>query len=218
MVQKKRGGSNELSAQELRICKTLDMFMRYSSDVNKNNKAHLQEILSNCDKTTKEDCLVSNYIKTDDWYHFTEKMRGLRFGKGDFMGEMRRTKSILNEQTENLESEIEKLQNQLIINKYLSKNIFSDNLLVDGNDQALFENMINNRVENQFKSDCDICNDKNFWQDLIENDEWKDLDDDAFDRKLYTLYCDYCSGHLEDPINSFKHCDKVRAMNEENKK
>jgi len=211
MVQKKRGGSNELSPEVIRVCKTLDMFLRQSSEVGKHNRSLLMEILSNCDKTTKEDCVVTNYIKSDDWHHFTDKMRGLRFGKGDFMGEMRRKKSILNEQTENLEVEIEKLQNQVIINKYLSQNIFSDSLLVDGNEQAVFENMINNLSENRFKTDCEMCNDKNYWQSVL--DEMKELGEEAFDRKIYTTYCDYCSNYAETPVTSFEQCERLRALN-----
>ena len=46
MVYQKRGGAAELKPEEKRMCKTLDMFMRYSSDVDKNNKSHLMEILS----------------------------------------------------------------------------------------------------------------------------------------------------------------------------
>ena len=211
MVYEKLGGNDELSPEEKRMCKTLDHFIRYSSDVDKKNKSLLMEILSNCDKLTKEDCLVSNYIKNDDWYIFTEKMRGYHHKKQDFMGEMRKTKEILKEQNENLAEQIEKLENQIIINKHLSENIFSDSLLVDGNDTEAFENMIKHRMKYQFKTDCEMCNDKHYWQSVL--DEMKELGEEAFDRKIYTMYCDYCSNYDETPVTSFEQCERLRAMN-----
>ena len=212
MVYQKLGGNDELSPEVKRMCKTLDLFIAHSKKVDKHNKTLLMEILSNCDKITKEDCLASNYIKTDDWHNFTENMRREHFDKkGDFMGEMRRAKSILNEQTENLEVEIEKLQNQVIINKYLFKNIFSDSLLVDGNEQAVFENLINNLTENKFKSDCGICDDRAYWQSAL--DEMKELGDEAFNRKIYTAYCETCSNYDKEPVTSFEDCERTSAMN-----
>jgi len=203
-------GGADLSPEEKRICKTLDMFIEHSSKVNKNNKVHLEEILSNCDKITKEDCLVTNYVKKDDWYKFIEQMRGRYHKNEDFIGEMKRTKSILEEQNGNLEQQKEQLENQIIINNHLLKNVFSDKLLVKGNEKEVFENMYTHRTDRLFKTDCEMCDDKNYWQSVL--DEMKDLGEEAFDQKLYLTYCDYCKDYDEDPVTSFKYCDRVRDM------
>ena len=200
--KKQYGG---LSEDEVKICKNMDSLIRSANKNNKYLKPSLVEILNNCENLTKENCVLGNYFKSNEWYKYTDYIRGLYHNnKGmiqkmkDKMEEMQEENYKLEEQIEQLQKQIEPLQKQITINKHLSEHIFNSNILFEGNEEETFKTMLTHGNKYINNNDCEICDDKNYWESVVEELSADNISDEEFNKKLVDVFKNYCDNYDEE--------------------
>jgi hypothetical protein len=190
--KKSRKQSGGLSEDEKKICKNLDNLIRSANKNDKDLKPTLVEILNKCDKLTKEHCIVSNYFKSDEWYKYTDYIRGLYQNKKGMIQKMKDKMEEMQEENYKLEEQIEQLQKQLTINKHLAEHIFNSNILFEGNEDETFKTMLTHGTEYMFNNDCEVCDDKNYWESVVEELSADNISDEEFNKKLVDVFKNYC--------------------------
>ena len=196
--KKSRKQSGGLSEDEVKICKNMDSLIRSASKNDKDLKPSLVEILNKCDKLTKENCIVSNYFKSDEWYKYTDYIRGLYHNKKGMIQKMKDKMEEMHEENITIEEQIEQLQKKMTINKNLLENIFNSNILFEGNEEETFKKMLTHGNEYMFNNDCEICDDKNYWESVVEELSADNISDEDFNTKLVDVFKNYCDKYDEE--------------------
>jgi len=91
------------------------------------------------------DDFVINYLKSDEWGKYTDYIQELYENKKEIIQEMKDKMQKLHEENKKIKEQISELEEKMIINNYLSEYIFNSNILIEGNDDEIFQNMIKYR-------------------------------------------------------------------------
>lgn len=160
--KKQYGG--DLDENEIQLCKNLDLFIKKTGVTEAEIKADLGNRLKNCNTLDKDNCVIMNYLNSDEWYKITDQLR-----KQFFSNDL---KSAMETQKEQLETQITELQNQILINKYLLANVFNATTINKAAEEA-FKEVLNlkNNINEKFQVDCGICSQQEIWNEIVQEAE-----------------------------------------------
>lgn len=118
------------------------------------------------DSSIEENSIITDYLKSDEWVKYTYNIGELYHDKKEMIDKMKDKMIEIDKENIKIEEQIEQLEKQLMINKYLSENIFNNSILFEGNEDEIYKIIITYRNKYFDTNDDIVCNDKN----VVEND------------------------------------------------
>jgi hypothetical protein len=161
-LKRQYGGS--LDENETKMCENLELFLQKTGVTEAELKADLGNILKNCNTLDKDNCVITNYLNSDEWYNITNQLR-----KGFQSNNL---KSAMETQMTQLQTQITELQNQILINKYLLANVFNETTMNKAPEEAFTEVLnLKKGTNDKFQLDCGICSQQELWNEFVAEAE-----------------------------------------------
>jgi hypothetical protein len=172
--RKSRRQYGGLDADETKFCPTFEMFVN-QLDEDYNLKGSFANINKNCETLDGDECAGLDYINSDEWYAYTDKLRGAYHNSGNLRPTFKAKMSEILEENEAIVEQIgklEKLQQKKVVNDYLLKHIFNEEIF-NTSDEAIFAHIImfKNTMQNKYQLDCGVCDQKQnkMFHEVIES-------------------------------------------------
>ena len=160
--QKKQRKSRQqyggLDADEAKFCPTFEMFVKQLGE--DDLAASFANINKNCETLDGDACASIDYINSDEWYAYVDKLRGAYHNENNLRPTFRAKMWEIREENEAIAEQIEKLQQKTVVNDYLLKHIFNEEVF-STTDEAIFAHIINFKktMQNKYQLDCGVCHD-----------------------------------------------------------
>jgi hypothetical protein len=186
-LKKQYGGS--LNDNETKTCENLELFLQKTGVTDAELKADLGNILKNCNTLDKDNCVITNYLNSDEWYNITNQLRkGFQSNNLKSAMETQMTKletpmpllqtrlteleTELETKKEQLETQITEVKDQMSINKYLLANVFNATTMNKAPEEAFTEVLNLKKGKNdKFQLDCGICSQEELWNTFVGDAE-----------------------------------------------
>jgi len=124
-------------------------------------KVSFANINKNCETMDGDACACIDYINSDEWYAYMDKLRDAYHNQGTLRPTFREKMWEIREENEDIPNQIAKLQQKTVVNDYLLKHIFNEEIF-NTSDEAIFAHIImfKKTMQNKYQLDCGVCDQK----------------------------------------------------------
>jgi hypothetical protein len=91
---------------------------------------------------TPEDLIMGVYFKSDEWCKYIDYIQDLYHNNKGIIQNMKEKITEIQDENSKIKQQIEELEERMTINNYLLEHIFNDNILLEGNNDKIFKNII----------------------------------------------------------------------------